>query len=133
MGKKLRFVMVGAALALVGSFNGLGAQEKGPETVVLSGSPLGSVTFQHAAHQELTDCSTCHHESRPEKPLTAEHQACTDCHVKEPVAPMTTSTRDAFHDQTAKAGTCVGCHVQAAAEGKTVPTKCTDCHKKGTD
>lgn len=133
MGKTLRIVMTAAALALVGSFQGLSAQENGPETVVLSGSPLGSVTFQHAAHQALTDCSTCHHESRPEKPLTSEHEACTSCHTKEPVAPMTTSIRDAFHDQTAKAGTCVDCHVQAAAEGKTVPAKCADCHKRGTE
>jgi hypothetical protein len=45
---------------------------------------------------------------------------------------MTTSTRDAFHDQTAKAGMCVGCHVEGAAAGKAVPSKCADCHKKGS-
>lgn len=127
----LRLFMVGAMIAFAGSVSRLAAQENGPETIVLSGAPLGDVTFQHAAHQKLTECTTCHHASRPEKPLTSEHEACTNCHTNPPTAPMTTSTRDAFHNATAKAGTCVDCHVKEAAAGKTVPSKCGDCHKKG--
>ncbi len=128
----VRLFLVGAALAWAGSLSNLAAQEqeKGPETVVLSGAALGSVTFKHAAHQELTECATCHHASRPEKPLSAEHEACSKCHTNPPVAPMTTSIRDAFHNQTAKAGVCVECHVKEAAAGKAAPAKCGDCHKK---
>lgn len=43
---------------------------------------------------------------------------------------MTTKLQAAFHDPMAKKGTCVDCHVAAAAQGKKVPAKCQDCHKK---
>ena len=130
MRRALTCLVIGAGLALFGSSGSLTAQEKGPETIILTGASLGGVNFSHAAHQDMTDCSSCHHESRQENPLTSEHQACTGCHVKTPVAPMTTSIRDAFHNAAGKAGTCVDCHVTEAAAGKTVPLKCTECHKK---
>jgi hypothetical protein len=106
---------------------------KAPETVVLSGSPLGSVTFAHQRHVKDygAKCESCHHASKPEKALKAEHQKCTDCHVKVAAAPMKTKLQAAFHDPMAKKGTCIDCHQQAAAKGKTkVPAKCADCHKK---
>jgi hypothetical protein len=130
MPRAFRYITVGAVVLLALSADGLSAQDKGPETMILTGSSLGGVKFEHKAHQDITDCSSCHHASRPEKPLTSEHQACTECHVKTPVAPITTSIRDAFHNATAKAGVCVECHVKEAAAGKTMPAKCTDCHKK---
>jgi hypothetical protein len=135
MRSSLRFTLVAAALALSASARGLtaqeqGAQDQGPERIMLTGASLGGVDFAHKAHQDATDCSSCHHDSRPEKPLESEQQACTACHVKTPVAPMTTNIRDAFHDARGKAGTCVDCHVTEAAAGKTVPVKCTECHKK---
>ncbi len=106
---------------------------KVPDTAVLSGSPLGPVTLQHKAH--VTDrgakCEQCHHASKAAKPLKSEHQKCTDCHTKAAEPPMTTKLQAAFHDPMAKKGTCVDCHVQAAAKGNTkVPAKCQDCHKK---
>jgi hypothetical protein len=106
---------------------------KGPDTAVLTGSPLGPVTFQHKAH--ITDrgakCEQCHHPSKPEKPLKADNQKCTDCHAKTATPPMKTKLQAAFHDPMAKKGTCIDCHVQAAAKGnKKVPAKCADCHKK---
>jgi Class III cytochrome C family len=128
----LRLFMIGALIAFVGSSKSVAAQENGPETIVLAGAPRGDVTFEHAAHQQLTDCTTCHHEARPEKPLTSEHEACRDCHTNPATPPNTTRTRDAFHDASAKAGICVDCHVKAAVAGKTVPTECADCHKKGS-
>jgi hypothetical protein len=124
-----RLVTVAAAMATVGAFGRLGAQEA-PDTVVLTGSPLGGVKFGHASHQTMTECTACHHESRPEMPLGSEFQSCAACHTKTPTAPMTTSVRDAFHDATAKTGTCMDCHVAEAAAGKVVPLKCTECHKK---
>jgi class III cytochrome C family protein len=105
---------------------------KQPEKLVLSGSPLGAVTLAHTAHVKEygAKCESCHHASKPEKPLKAEHQKCGDCHTKVATPPMKTKTQAAFHDPMAKKGTCVDCHVQAAAKGKKVPVKCADCHKK---
>ena len=40
---------------------------------------------------------------------------------------MKTKAQAAFHDAMAKKGTCVDCHVKAAA-GKKVPAKCNECH-----
>lgn len=106
---------------------------KEPDVAVLTGSPLGAVKFSHKAHTKEygAKCESCHHASKAEKPLKAEHQKCTDCHLKVAAAPMKTKTQAAFHDPMAKKGTCIDCHVQAAAKGKTkAPTKCADCHKK---
>lgn len=106
---------------------------KEPDTAVLSGSPLGAVTLQHKAHvkDRGAKCEQCHHPSKAEKPLKSEHQKCTDCHTKTAEAPMKTKLQAAFHDPMAKKGTCIDCHVQAAAKGNTkVPAKCQDCHKK---
>lgn len=108
---------------------------KEPDTVVLAGAPLGSVKFSHKLHTKDygAKCESCHHASKPEKALKAEHQKCTDCHTKVATAPMKTKTQAAFHDPMAKKGTCVDCHAQAAAKGKTkAPAKCGDCHKKAT-
>ncbi len=119
-----------AALCAGGSVAAQAPKE--PETAVLTGSPLGPVTFAHKAHTKDhgAKCEMCHHASRPEKPLKAEHQKCTDCHTKVATPPMKTKTQAAFHDPMAKKGTCIDCHVQAAAKGKKAPTKCADCHKK---
>ena len=106
---------------------------KEPDTAVLSGSPLGPVTLQHKAHvkDRGAKCEQCHHPSKAEKPLKSEHQKCTDCHTKTAEAPMKTKLQAAFHDPMAKKGTCIDCHVQAAAKGNAkVPAKCQDCHKK---
>lgn len=106
---------------------------KEPETVVLTGSPLGAVKFAHKLHTKDrgAKCEFCHHASKPEKPMKAEHQKCTDCHTKVATPPMKTKTQAAFHDPMAKKGTCIDCHAQAKAKGNTkVPAKCADCHKK---
>jgi sRNA-binding protein len=111
-----------------------GAQgQKEPDVVVLTGSPLGGVTFTHKVHTKDhgAKCETCHHASRPEKPLKSDRQKCTDCHTKVATAPMKTKTQAAFHDPMAKKGVCIDCHTAAAAKGKAkVPVKCGDCHKK---
>ena len=126
----LQVLLIGSLLALAGAPGALAAQDKGPASILLTGASLGGVVFPHAEHQERLECSSCHHESRPEKPLEAEHQACTGCHIKTPLAPMVTGVRDAFHNATAKTGTCIDCHTTEAAAGKKVPLKCTECHKK---
>ena len=64
----------------------------GPETVRYTPS-RGTVTFAHAKHAKTAECTACHHESRTERPYTKPRQVCSDCHVAEPAAPMTTTLR----------------------------------------
>jgi hypothetical protein len=100
--------------------------------IIMKDAPNGAVTFDHPAHVKAAGakCVTCHHASRPEKPATAPQQACRNCHTKDATPPMKTKRQAAFHNPLAKAGTCIDCHAKLVAEGKTAPTKCTDCHKK---
>lgn len=106
------------------------AQEQGPDSVVLAHGSRGAVTFAHGKHAKATECVSCHHESKPEKALSKEHQSCADCHTTPATEPMKTTLRMAMHNTAEKTGTCMGCHTKAAAEGKTVPQSCSDCHVK---
>jgi len=108
------------------------AQAKGPETVVLTGNPMGGVKFEHAKHSATygAKCENCHHASKPEKAMKAAQQKCSDCHTKVAAAPMKTKYQNAFHDATAKSGTCIDCHAKAVTAGKKAPKVCADCHKK---
>ena len=71
---------------------------------------MGNVTFDHAKHEGLTDCATCHH--------TGDQQSCKSCHQKK--AGDAPKSKDAFHKN------CKDCHKK---EGKG-PTKCKECHVK---
>jgi hypothetical protein len=128
-----------ASLALCGTLLTItlatraGAEVKAPDVIILKGAPLGGVKFTHKEHADKVGgkCDTCHHASKPEKPATAAQQACRDCHTKPPQAGMKTGTQAAFHNPTAKAGTCIDCHLKMnAAEAKKAPTMCGQCHKK---
>jgi hypothetical protein len=90
---------------------------------------LGAVTFDHESHagKRGIACTTCHHPSRPQKPLASEHQACRHCHTMPAAPPMKTSLQAAFHDPRAATGTCIDCHRQ---KGGPAPVKCLECHKK---
>jgi hypothetical protein len=101
----------------------------GPDTVRYTPA-RGAVTFTHAKHAKLSECSACHHESRPERPYTTPHQVCGACHLEQPTGPVKTSLHDAFHNTSAATGVCYDCHNKEAAAGKTVPTACNDCHKR---
>ncbi len=131
-----KFLVVLCVLAVAVFMSGLvSAQDKpAPGTVVLKGSPMGGVKFDHAKHSKLegVKCDTCHHPSKPEKPYAAKvtHQACQDCHTKAATAPMKTNSQGAFHAAMAKGGLCVDCHVKQNAAGKKAPVKCPECHKK---
>jgi len=102
------------------------------DVIILRGSPLGAVRFDHKLHSlaQNTKCETCHHPSRKEKPGAALQQACSDCHTKVAIAPMKTKRQAAFHNSTAAAGTCIDCHKAENAKGKATPVKCLGCHKK---
>ncbi len=107
------------------------AQAKAPGVVILKAS-IGGVKFDHATHSKRqgTTCATCHHASKPEKPLKAAQEACGDCHTSQATPPMKTKLQAAFHDPLAKKGTCIDCHAKENAAGKKAPTTCTGCHKK---
>lgn len=100
-----------------------------PKTVTLP-AKLGAVTFDHDRHASRpgVTCATCHHASKPVKPLTRERQACRECHTSPAKPPVKTSLQAAFHDPKAASGTCIDCHARSAAQG--APLKCMDCHKR---
>ena len=102
------------------------------DVIVLTGSPLGGVRFEHKLHlaRAGNNCATCHHPSRPEKPASAPQQACSDCHTKVAAAPMKTKHQAAFHDPMAQSGTCIDCHKAENAKAKKAPLNCMDCHKQ---
>jgi len=112
------------------------AQTPPPGKVVLKGSPMGGVNFDHAKHAKLVGdakCDTCHHASKPEKAAKAKQEKCQTCHEKAATAPMKTTAKLAFHDALAKKGTCIDCHIKAVADAKKAPMKCPECHTvKGT-
>ena len=125
-------MIVPALLLMSGGFYGVAAQDAeatAPDTVVMEGSPVGTVTFSHAEHQTMTDCVTCHHESKPEMPLESRYQPCGECHLDEPQAPMETSRRDAFHDRRGQTGLCITCHKEESSkDGTDAPVQCNACH-----
>ena len=84
------------------------AVTNGPEEVKFT-PKMGTVTFNHTAHQGLTDCATCHH--------TGDYAQCNSCHD---VAQNAPKVKDAFHKL------CKDCHV----EQNNGPTKCKECHVK---
>ena len=105
------------------------ADSSGPDTVRYTPS-RGTVTFTHATHAKAMECTTCHHESRPERPSTKPRQACGDCHLADPAPPVTTTLKLAFHNTASRTGLCYDCHKKEVAAGKDAPTACTDCHKR---
>jgi hypothetical protein len=122
----LTLVLLGGALAPA-QVSAQTEEPVGPDTVVFT--RRGTITFLHAKHAEQTECATCHHESRPERPLESPRQKCSDCHAS-PVEPMKTSLRNAMHDTEAKEGVCFTCHKEQVAKGVAAPMRCSECHKE---
>ena len=106
--KKLITLFVALALVTVAAFAVIAA-DKGPAEIKLDAS-MGTITFQHAAHQSrVPDCMTCHHEG-------VEAGACMSCHDAKPEAPK---AKKVFHKL------CKSCHKKNGG-----PTKCKGCHVK---
>ena len=107
------------------------AQTAPTTPITLQGAPMGAVKFDHTAHLKVAGkCEVCHHASKPQKPLKAPQEACTDCHTNPATPPVTTKLQAAFHNPTATAGLCIDCHKTQNSQGKAAPVKCADCHKK---
>jgi hypothetical protein len=106
--KRLITVLLAVAFLAAGTLAAVAA-DKGPAEIKLE-AKMGTVTFNHAAHQgKVADCATCHHKG-------VEAGKCTGCHGVKAEAP---AAKDAFHKQ------CQGCHKEKGG-----PTSCKDCHKK---
>ena len=90
------------------------SQNKGAANMVLQGGKLGSVPFSHHLHQKLIDdCNICH---------KAFSQAAGS--IEKLKAEGKLKKKEAM-DQ------CVDCHKkEATTDGKALPTKCGECHKK---
>jgi hypothetical protein len=120
------FLIIGLGIvALLVAVSPIVAQA--PETVTIDDcvSKKSAVEFPHAAHFEVTECTTCHH---TDEGLTADSgtaQACGECHVspeaaETPECSQMSMKKNPFHIN------CVGCHKEQAAG----PSKCDDCHPK---
>ncbi len=107
--KKLIVLLM--VLAFVGTSFVVMAQDKGPASIKMDKAKTGVVTFDHAKHQGLTECKTCHHTDGFEK--------CDSCHAKKKDGKKP-KYKDAMHTN------CKGCH----KEMKKGPTKCKGCHVK---
>lgn len=106
--KRIAVILTVLAFVAAGSFLAI-ASEKGPAEIKLE-AKMGTVTFNHEAHQgKVTDCTECHHKG-------VEAGKCTGCHGVTEGVP---SAKDAFHSK------CKGCHQEKGG-----PTSCKDCHKK---
>lgn len=108
------------------------APDPAPEIIILTGNPMGAVEFRHRLHTQIREiqCSVCHHQSRPQKPLTTPYQPCRSCHTEPASAPTITNTQAAFHNPDASAGLCITCHKTEDAEHKhkLAPVTCLECH-----
>ena len=110
--KKLVVLLIVAAF--VGTAFIAVAQDKGPEVIKMDRAKMGSVTFNHAAHQVSTpDCKECHH--------TDGFETCSSCHRK------SDSKEDVKLYKTAIHKNCKDCH---KANGKGPSKKCSECHVK---
>lgn len=129
---KRAVVIFAVAFAVAFGFSAALQAQTAPGTVILKGNPMGGVKFDHPAHVKLaaSKCETCHHASKPEKPMKAKQENCQECHTKTVAAPLKTNTKAAFHDAMAKKGVCIDCHVTQNAAGKKAPVKCNECHVK---
>jgi len=106
-----KLVVLLAVIAFVATTSMVAFANNGPAEVKYE-VKMGTVTFNHAAHQkQFSDCTKCHHKG-------IDAGACKTCHLaKKGDAPK---AKDAFHKQ------CKGCHKKM----KKGPTKCKECHVK---
>ena len=103
-----------------------GAQE---EVIVMNHDELGPherplVEFPHLIHEDLYDCSQCHHDyDDAGVNVGSDGGYCSDCHaakaIENPVPLL-----DAIHFQ------CLGCHAKeiSTSDNKNIPQMCGQCH-----
>jgi hypothetical protein len=117
--------------ALVFAMPTLAATAKeAPEDVVIDQcmAKKSAVNFPHAAHFELTECTTCHHTNEGlTAELDVEVPSCASCH-KDPEAAETPDCAQMSLSKNPYHVACVTCHKESGVEA--APTKCDGCHPK---
>ena len=88
-------------------------------------SKKSAVDFPHAAHFEVTECTTCHHTDEGLTADSGEAQPCGECHTspeaaETPACSQMSLKKNPYHIN------CVGCHKEQEAG----PAKCDECHPK---
>jgi hypothetical protein len=124
---KFRLLWIGtlATLLFVGALVVAGTA---PDEIILDGcgEKKSAVAFPHAAHLELTECTTCHHTAEG---LTAdsgtEVKSCKSCHLN-PEDAATPSCSEMSLSKNPYHKLCISCHKEQAKG----PAKCNDCHPK---
>lgn len=129
----LVFALLSASWLFTGT--SFSAGEKGlsaPEAEIIIAGEKKSARFSHPVHLNLgVACGQCHHDSK-HQPLTdadigamqsSQQLRCASCHNQDFSDPKLQTPKDAFHAR------CKECHKQGV-DGRTGPTKCTDCHVK---
>jgi len=94
------------------------------KAVIQFENKLGTVTFAHQKHADLTStqCTTCHHSLLPEDTAI---QPCHVCHLHD--SKTLPKAKTVFHKR------CTGCHEYTAAGGENagpLKKKCRLCHIK---
>jgi hypothetical protein len=100
------------------------------EMVLINSDEFGNherpiVQFPHLKHEEVIDCSDCHHEyDEFGDNIGGDGGYCSECHTQEPdLNPV--SLVEAFHIQ------CKICHAKIAKiEKRVMPQMCGQCHIK---
>jgi hypothetical protein len=86
------------------------------------------VSFGHARHAEIYECTACHHEYDKFMANQGGGEAkCSECHQPSATADNPTPLTLAFHQG------CKGCHLKLieVKAPKTGPIMCGDCHRRG--
>ena len=117
-----------AVLALVATAGFAVTAAEAPESATLDQcmDKKTAVQFPHAAHWEVTACTTCHHTQEGlEAGSDMEVQRCVTCHqnpesAETPDCSQMSLSKNPYHIS------CVGCHKESSAG----PTKCDECHPK---
>lgn len=127
-------LLVLSAMSLFAGIS-FGAEEQGlkaPESEIIIAGEKKSARFSHPVHLNLgVACGQCHHDIQHQALTDTDIAAmedgqqlrCASCHNKDFSVQELQTIKDVFHAR------CKECHKQGV-DGKTGPTKCTDCHVK---
>ena len=127
--KSLILLIVAAFVMSLGLGITISMADNGPEEIILNADGKKPATFPHKAHQEKSDCATCHHyqdDAGARVPCGDDSldkiSKCDTCHNADFKNEKLRSWKDIGH------GLCKDCHTKMKDQG--APTKCADCHKK---
>jgi hypothetical protein len=125
-------VLSAVSLFAGASFGAEGQGLQAPGSEIIIAGEKKSARFAHPVHLDLgVACGQCHHDSQHQALTDTDIAAmedgqqlrCASCHNKDFSVPELQTLKDVFHAR------CKECHKQGV-NGKTGPSKCTDCHVK---